>query len=133
MTAQYSDILLIGETVNVNYIADPSVGYGRFRLENHGAIAVTAAVKSAWWEIEGHRRPLTSITVFDLNQDKMVDPQSFKVDAEATMTFLVGFPRVALEPSFGESIAVGLQLNVNGAEMQALSPIELVRRFPKGV
>ncbi|KAF5435364.1 hypothetical protein C5S35_11250 [Candidatus Methanophagaceae archaeon] len=117
----------------MSYVTDPSVGYGQFRLENCGTIAVTAAVKSAWLELGGHRQPLAGITVFDLDQDRMLNPESFKVDAEATVTFLIGFPVVAHEPRFGESTVVGLRLSINGTELQALSPIEFVRRIPYGV
>lgn len=131
-SAPHPDPRLIGETVTISYVADPSIGYGQFRLENRGAVAVTAAVESAWLELGGHRQPLAGVTVFDLDQDRMVDPESFEVDAEATVRFLVGFPRVAHEPRFGESSAVGLRLNVNGAELQALSLIEFVRRIPYG-
>jgi hypothetical protein len=122
---------LIGETVTINYVADPSMGHGRFRLENHEAVAVTAAVESAWLELGGHRQPLAGITVFDLGQDQMVDPTHLKVDANATLTFLVGFPTVAYEPRFGESCNVGLRISVNGAEQQALSPVSFVRRIPR--
>ncbi|MBW2690367.1 MAG: hypothetical protein JRC99_10615 [Deltaproteobacteria bacterium] len=130
ITTHQSGSQLIGETVTVSYVADPSFGHGRFRLENHGAVAVTAAVKSAWLELGGFRQPLDDITVFDLDQDQMVNPESFKVEAEVTMTFLIGFARFAHEPRFGESTSVNLRIGVNGTELQALSPIEFVRRFP---
>ena len=133
MTAHHSILQLIGETVTVSYVADPSVGHGQFRLENRGAVAVMAAVESAWLELGAHRQPLAGITVYDLDQERMVNPASFRIDAEATVTFLVGFPRVAHEPRFGESSAVGLRLSVNGTELQALSPIAFVRRFPYGL
>lgn len=133
MTTRHSGLQLTGETVTVSYVADPSMGHGQFRLENQGAVAVTAAVESASLEFGGHQQPLSGITVFDLDQDQMVDPDSFKVDAGKTMRFLVGFPVVAHEPRFGESIAVGLRLTVNGAELTALSPIKFVRRFPCGL
>jgi hypothetical protein len=123
---------LIGETVTVSYVADPSVGHGQFRLENDATVAVTAAVESAWLEFGGQEQLLTCITVFDLNQEQMVTPESFKVDAEATLLFLVGFPKFAHEPRFDEASAVGLRLSVNGAELKALSPIKFVRRFPYG-
>ena len=131
MTTSHSGILLIGETVTVSYVSDPSVGRGRFRLENLGTVTVVAALKSAWLELEGHRQPLADVTVFDLEQDQVMNSDRFKVDAEATVTFLVGFPKVAHTPRFGESIAVGLQLGINGAELQALSPIKFVRRIPR--
>lgn len=133
MTTHYPDLQLIGETVTVSYVTDPSVGRGQFRIENHGTAAVTAVVESAWLELGGYRQPLVGITVFDLDHERMVNPESFKVDAETTMMFLVGFPVVAHEPRFGESVAVGLRLSVNGTELQALSTIELVRRIPYGI
>ncbi|HEX2269527.1 MAG TPA: hypothetical protein VHH35_08335 [Pyrinomonadaceae bacterium] len=61
----------------------------------------------------------------------MVDPQDFKVEAQSVLNFLVGFPAVAYEPPFGESVAVGFRLQVNGAELEALSPITFVRRLPR--
>lgn len=132
MTTHDSDIQLTGETVTINYVANPSVGHGQFHLENHGTVAVKAAVESAWLKLGEHRHPLIDITVFDLGQDQMLNLESFKVDAKATLSFLLGFPKVAHEPRFGESSAVGLRLRVDGAELQALSPIKFVRRFPYG-
>lgn len=129
ISVQHPGPRLIGEAVTVSYVADPSVGHGRFRLENHESVAVTAAVESAWLELGALRQPLAGITVFDLDQDRMVDPAGFTVDAKATLTFLVGFPRVVYEPRFGESSAVGLRLTVNGTGQQALSPLVFVRRI----
>lgn len=120
---------LIGETVTVNYVADPSVGYGRFRLENREAVVATAAVESVWLELGERRHLLTDITVFDLDQEQTVNPAGFEVGAGATLVFLVGFPRIAYEPPFGESVAVGLRLCVNGTELGAKSSIQLVRRI----
>jgi hypothetical protein len=71
----------------VSYVADPLMGHGQFRLENPGAVAVIASVGSAWLELGGPRQPLSGITVFDLNQDHMLDVEGFRVDAEASMTF----------------------------------------------
>lgn len=131
MTAHHSNFHLIGETVIVSYVADPSVGHGQFRLENRGAVAVVAAVESAWLEFGAHRQPLAEVTVFDLDQEQTVNPGGFKVEARATVTFMLGFPKVAYEPRFGESSAVGVRLSVNGAELQALSPIVFQRRIPR--
>jgi hypothetical protein len=132
MTADYSGPQLIGETVTVSYVADPSVGHGQFRLENRGVVTVTAALESARLQLGAHRQPLVGITVYDLDQEQMVNPESFKVDVGTTMRFLVGFPKVAYEPRFGESTAVELLLKVDGATLQALSPIKFVRRVPSG-
>jgi hypothetical protein len=129
--ANVANLQLIGEAVTVSYVADPSVGYGQFRLENLGDNAVTAAVQSAWLKLGARQQPLADITVFDLDQERMVNPESYKVDAKAIVRFLVGFPSFAHEPRFGESIAVGLRLSVNSAELQAQSPIEFVRRIPR--
>ena len=131
-TTQHSGPQLIGEAVTVSYVADPSVGHGQFRLENHGDVAMMAVVKLAWLELGGRQQPLAGVTVFDLDQDQMMNPENFKVGVEATVTFLLGFSKVAYEPHFGESAAVGLRLRVNGTEIQALSPIKFVRRIPYG-
>ncbi|MCM1565354.1 MAG: hypothetical protein NC238_05295 [Dehalobacter sp.] len=120
---------LIGEKVTISYVVDPSVSYGKFRLENHTTGTVTASVKSVWLKLDEQQEPLSNITVFDLDKDRMVNPKSFTVDAYAIMNFLVGFPRIAYEPFFGESAAVCLRLSLNGTELKALSPIEFVRRL----
>ena len=132
MTQHGSDFQLIGETVTVSYIVDPSVGHGQFRLENYGTAAVMAAIESAWLELGAHRQPLSGITVYNLDHEQMVNPESFKVDAGATMRFLVGFPEVVYEPRFGESTGVGLRLSADGVDLQALSPVVFVRRHPSG-
>ena len=116
----------------MSFVADLSVGHGQFRLENHGTDAMTAAVISAWLELGGHRRPLTGVSLFNLDRDQAMNPESFEVGAEASLTFLLGFPVVVYAPRFGESGAVDLHLRINGAELQALSPIKFVRRIPYG-
>ena len=50
--ARHSDLQLIGETVTVSYVADPSVGHGQFRLKNDGEIAQVVTVESAWYRLE---------------------------------------------------------------------------------
>jgi hypothetical protein len=124
---------LIGETVTLSYVAGPFISYGKFHLENHTTRTITASVKSVWLNLDKHQKPLSNFTVFDLTQDRMVNPESFTVDAQTIMTFLVGFPRVAYEPFMGESISVGLRVIVNDAEIKASSPIEFVRRLPYGL
>ena len=126
-----ANLQLTGETVTVSYVADPSLGYGRFRLENSGGAAVNAAVKEVWLEMDGQRQPLSGTTVFDRGIEQMVDPHGFDIDAGATLEFLVGFPRRAYAPRFGESTYVGLALSVDGEALQARSEIRFVRRIPK--
>lgn len=130
MSIHHSSLQLIGETVTVSYVADPAVGYGQFRLKNHGTVDVIAAVQSVWLEIGEQRQTFAEVTVFDLEQDQMVNPQAFTVHASKELAFMVGFPRVNYEPSFGELSGVGLQLKVNDDELQALSPIRFERRIP---
>jgi hypothetical protein len=130
MTPQQSDVQLIGETVTVSYVADPSIGRGQFRLENAQTAPITASVVSAWLELGDNQRPLTGISVFDLDHDQALDPDHFEVGAESTLRFLMGFPVVAYEPRFGEATAVGLRLNVDGTELTARSLIEFIRRLP---
>lgn len=132
MTSLHPGPQLIGETVNVSYVANPSVGHGEFRLHNSGANAVTAAVHSVWLELGGRHKPIADVTVFDLDHDQTLNPTGFTVEAGVTMRFLAGFPVVAHEPRFGEKTAVGLQLKVNGAVLQAVSPVVFVRRIPLG-
>lgn len=130
MNVHDSDLRLIGEKVTVSYVADPILGYGQFRLENKGA-SVTGAVTEAWLELGGERLSLSDITLYDRPLGKMVDPRNFEVGAGETVTFFLGFPQRVYEPRFGESTSVGLRLSVNGTELQALSPIEFVRRIPR--
>ncbi len=121
---------LMGEPVTISYVADPGLSRGQFRLENHGTAAITAKVEAVWLEREG-QQPLTEITIFNLEQEQTVSPENLTVQAGTAMTFLVGFPRIAYEPDFGETVAVGLRLSINGVELQALSPVEFIRRVPR--
>ena len=66
-STQPSGLRLIGEIVTVSYVADPSVGHGQFRLENHDAGSVTAVVESGWLELGGQQQPLSGMTVFDVD------------------------------------------------------------------
>ena len=132
MAANRADIELKGETVIVNYIADPSLRYGRFHLENHRLSAVTASVESAWMELAGRRRPLLKFSVFDLDREQTVDAAGFDIAQGTDVTFLLNFPKLAYLPSFGESAAVGLILRVSDLELQAVSSIQFEKRIPRG-
>ncbi|MBW4528045.1 MAG: hypothetical protein KME18_23165 [Phormidium tanganyikae FI6-MK23] len=128
--ADHSNVRLIGETVTISYVADPGISRGQFRLENHGTTAISAKVEAVWLERE-EQEPLTEISIFDLAQEQTVSSEHLVVQAGAAMTFLAGFPRIAYEPQFGETVAVGLRLIVDGVALEALSPIEFVRRIPR--
>lgn len=121
---------LAGETVTVSYVADPAIGRGEFRLTNGAESARTAAVLSAWLESGDGRQPLAGVSVFDLDREQGLPPEGFEVGARATLSFALGFPRVAREPRFGESLAVAVKLSVNGTELEARSPIKFIRRIP---
>jgi len=113
---------LIGESIKVSYVSGPlGKSWTESDLLNPGTINLTAKVNSVWLEIEGQRQILDDITVFDLNEERIVNPEDFKVDATTTIRFILGFPRILYEPRFGESVAVGLGLSVNDVELQALS------------
>jgi len=131
MTTNRSGLQLIGEVVTVSYVADPSLGHGKFRIENHGATTVTAMVESAWLDLAGARQPLASVSVYDLNLERMVNPKGFKVDGGATMKFLVGFPKLVYEPRFGETTAIGLRVIADHQTLEATSPVVFERRIPK--
>jgi hypothetical protein len=130
MTIHHAGPQLIGETVIISYLANPSVGHGQFRLENPGDVVMTVTVEEAWLEFGGRRQVLSSITLFDLDQEQPLNPTGFTVDKKATVTFLLGFPSVTYEPRFGEPSAVGLRLGINGIHLHALSPLKFVRRIP---
>ena len=130
MITNHNDLQLIGETVTVSYVANPSMSHGQFRLENHGAGNVTAAVESVWLELGEDRQPLPVFTLFDLDQDKIRNPESLTIDAGETIRFLIGFPVIVHEPRFGESTTVGLRIKVNGTVLETQSPIRFVRRIP---
>jgi len=132
MSAYRQDIQFTGETVIVSYIADPSLGYGRFRLENHGLATVTAAVESAWIELAGHGRPLAKFSIFDLDREQTVNAAGFNVARETDLRFLVSFPKIAYIPGFGASAAVGVLLRVDDLELQAVSTIQFENRIPQG-
>jgi hypothetical protein len=124
-------VSLTGETVNISYVGDPAVGHGEFRLNNAGDTPIFAAVAAAWLELGNQRRPLQQVTIFDLAQEHMVDPQRFEVGPKASLSFLLGFPSVSYAPPFGESAAVGLKLTANGTDVSAVSPLKFVRRIPR--
>src|SRR4051812_46008350 len=98
-----SDFQLIGETVEVSYVADPTIGHGEFRLENHGQNQAHALVVSVWLHLGDRREELDSFTAYDLDQEQAIDPQNITIAANATLRFLVGFPAIVYEPAFGES------------------------------
>lgn len=131
MSMSNSGVQLIGESVTVSYVADPSLGHGQFRLENHGNTAVMAAVKSAWLELGARIQPVVDVTLYDLAQEQMINPDGFKIEAGATKRFLIGFPKFIYEPNFGEKTNVGLRLTINGDELQAFSSIVFERRIPR--
>jgi hypothetical protein len=123
-------VRLVGETVTVSGVGDLAAGHGRFRLENPGPAAVRAAVDSAWLDVGGRARPLEVATVFDADRDEALDPTGFEV-TPGTLTFLLGFPRVADASGPGETTCVRLRLNVDGAPLDAASAIVFERRIPR--
>ena len=131
MTSNHSSLKLVGETVTISYVADPAIGHGKFRLENGGEIQVTASIKSAWLQFGDRQQLLDNISVFDSVQDNPFDPHSFTVEAGTELNFLLGFPPMAVDPRFGETYGVGLRLQVNGLELEAVSEINLVQRIPR--
>ncbi len=130
-TSQGSDLRLVGETVEISYVTDPVIGHGQFRLENRGLNAVSAAVESAWLTLGARRQSLTEVSVYVTGEEQTVDSQNFEVKAQEALNFLLGFPAVAYNPAFGESVAVGLRLQADGVELEAFSPITFVRRLPR--
>lgn len=130
MTSVNHSPQLMGETVTVSYVADPSISYGQFRLTNPGPLAFNATVKSAWLELAEQHQPLTEVSVFDTDQDTEISSKGFEVKAESTLNFLIGFPKIKYELHSRDVVAVHLQLSVNGIELQALSQIKFERRIP---
>ncbi len=126
-----ADPQFVGETITVSYTADPRVGHGQFRLENQSGTDALAAVEEAWVELGAERRPLSGVSVFVRELGHTVDARGFTVRARTTVTLLVGFPAIIHEPRFGESVAVGLRLRLDGRELQAVAPIQFERRIPR--
>ena len=122
---------LSGEPVDISYVSDPTIGHGAFRLSNAGDAPISVAVTAAWLELGSQRKPLDRYTIYDLAQERMVDPKHFQVGAKATLGFLLGFPSMAYEPRFGESAAVGATLSAGGVELTARSPLRFERRIPR--
>lgn len=128
---QNKKLSLVGETVIINYVSDPFIGNGKFHIENFTTNPVSARVDSAWSKIGDYEKILTDITVFNLDTLQAVDSQSFVINPGTTMKFLLGFPVIQYDPHFGETGFVGLRLIVNGYKIEAESPIQFVRRFPR--
>lgn len=125
-----SGVRLTGEPVTVSGVADLAVGHGRFRLENPGPSPVRAAVEAAFLAMGDDRRELTPATVFDVDRDVAHEPGGFEV-APGAFTFMLGFPAVPDARGPGEEAAVVLRLSVDGATLEASSPVRLERRIPR--
>lgn len=121
---------LFGEVVIVSFVTDPTLSLGKFRLENYSSSPLMASVESVWLELGEEHKKLTDITLFSLERDEEMDPAGFKIGVESTETFLVGFPRLAYKPNYGDSTTIGLKLRVDGMELVAQSPIIFERRYP---
>ena len=126
-----SDFTLVGETVRISHLADPSIGHGQFQIKNARGKAVKAALNSAWLEIGVKRQPLTEVSVYLLDEERPADADDFEIAATPNTTILISFPRVEIQPFFGEIIHVGIDLSINNIQFKALSPIVLERRIPK--
>jgi hypothetical protein len=123
---------LTGEPVEISYVADPHVGRGEFVLANPGPAPLSASVETAWFEADAQRRPLSGVTVFDLDHDQTLDAHALRVEAGDTLRFWLGFPRIAYEPQVGEAAAVGLRLRAGDTLLEARSPVRFLRRWPRG-
>jgi len=124
---------LAGQTVTVNYTADPKFGHGQFQLDNPTSTVLRASVDAAWLELGERRQTLEHVTLYDLDHETSVNPSGFQVEPQAVMNFLIGFPVIAHEPQFGQFTAVGLRLRMDDFKQEALSPIKFIRRIPYGL
>lgn len=124
-------IHLVGETIVVTYVADPVVSRGQFRLENHGTSAAFVAVESAWVRMGGRQQPLPQVFLFDVDADQQLDPSRLRVAPGQQVTFLLGFAGVPYLPP-ADDVVVGLRLSGPPASIEAESPVQFVRRIPRG-
>jgi hypothetical protein len=124
-----ASIQVTGEPVVISYLADPLVGRGQFRLENHGDSTAQTAVESVWLRIDRQRQPVSHISLFDVGTERPLDPEHPSVAPGETVTFLLGFPRVPSEGS--GDVAVGLRLAGGTTPIEAESHIQIVRRIPR--
>ena len=121
---------LVGEKVVISFVSDPSIGRGHFHLKNRTSLSETATIESSWLELNGDVRLLPEISVFDRKLAREVDPKQIDVGPESTVEFYVGFPRITLEPRFGDSGSVGIRLRIGGVQLEAISNLQFVRRIP---
>jgi hypothetical protein len=123
-----SNVRLSGETVTISYIADPAVGHGQFLIDNQSNKSINAKVEEIWLDLGNSQQPLQPVTIYDMSQEKALNPKDFSILPKAVLNFLVGFPQVMHEPHFGETCSVFLKLVINGTELTARSPIRFERR-----
>ena len=122
---------VVGEPVKISYLADPTIGRGQFRIENTTGRVARAEVRSVWLEIGAQCQALIPTSVYLLDAQQEVAAEGFEVAATPITRILIGFPRVALQTQFGETVSVGIVMTIEGFEFQARSAIVLERRYPK--
>ncbi len=123
---------LTGEPVTIQYVADPRAGHGQFVLANPGSTPISAEVDALWFQAGEGRRPLPVASIFAPEDNRSLDPHTLRVEPGATLRFWVGFPAIAYEPPFGEAAAVGLRLRLGDTVLEARSPLQFLRRWPRG-
>lgn len=129
-----SSITLHGETVTLDYIANPRASHGRFLMTNGGDADAVATLEAAWLETSAGRRDLSGVQVFDPSlpqkDDRPPDHRTVRIEAGASRSFDVSFDGVSYEPAFGETVAVGIRMRIGEQVLEAKSPLQYVRRWP---
>lgn len=126
-----TQIHLTGATVSINYLADPYISRGEFRLANQSAHSINASIKSVSLQVGNKIEKLSDYSAFDIGLGKEIDVDNLYVKAKSGLVFSVGFPRIEYTSSFKDSIGLELIVNVEGVELQAVSPIKLTKRIPR--
>jgi hypothetical protein len=121
---------LTGESITISYLADARAGHGRFSITNPGVTPLTASVRSVSFRAARRSLSLQEIGALDLETDQSLDPGGFTVGPGSTLRFLLSFPPIPYDPSWGGSAKLELRLAIDHTELTAESTLQFVRRIP---
>ena len=122
---------LTGDTVVISKVADHRIGRGEFRLLNPGTAIAKVQVVGAWLQIGEEVSTMSPLHFFPKGATESVPASQFKVAAGDELSFSISFPPVPVNAAGSDPCSVRLQLQADGQELNASSPVNLVRRIPR--
>ena len=109
----------------------PGVSAGSFVATNTGDHPVQARIVEVLLVEGDQTRPVGEVHVYRTSDDATLDAGELRVEPGSALGFRVSFAEVAVKPTWGQSLAVRLELAVGDATLASDATVHLERRDPR--